>query len=108
VAEYYSLTEHGARGALLRREGLYQSHVEKWRRARDRGALSPAKAAVKERPSAESKENRRLLEENARLTSELEKTRAIVDVLGKAYALLEVLSESAERPTKPTRSSTGR
>lgn len=108
VAEYYSLTEHGARGALLRREGLYQSHVEKWRRARDRGALSPAKAAVKERPSAESKENRRLLEENARLTAELEKTKAIVDILGKAYALLEVLSESAERPTKQTRSSTGR
>lgn len=106
VTEYDSLTEHGARGALLRREGLYQSHVEKWRRARDRGALSPAKAAAKERPSAESKENRRLVEENARLTSELEKTKAIVDILGKAYALLEVLSESAERPTRPTRSST--
>lgn len=108
VSEYYSLTEHGARGALLRREGLYQSHVEKWRQARDRGALSPAEAAVKEKPSAEAKENRRLVEENARLTAELEKTKAIVDVLGKAYALLEVLSESAERPTKPTRSSTNR
>lgn len=106
VTEYDSLTEHGARGALLRREGLYQSHVEKWRRARDRGALSPAKAAVKERPSVESKENRRLVEENARLTAELEKTKAIVDILGKGYALLEVLSESADRLTRPTRSST--
>lgn len=115
VTEYDSLTEHGARGALLRREGLYQSHVEKWRRARDRGALSPAKAAakegpsaVKEGPSAESRENRRLVEENARLTAELEKTNAVVEILGKACALLEVLSGSAEQLTRPTRSSTGR
>jgi hypothetical protein len=111
VAEYDSLTEYGARGALLRREGLYQSHVEKWRRARDRGALSPAKpgrSAAKEGPSAESRENRRLVEENARLTAELEKNNAVIEVLGKAYALLEVLSGSAEPPTKPTRSSTGR
>lgn len=111
VTEYDSLTEHGARGALLRREGLYQSHIEKWRRARDRGALSPAKAAAKEGPSAESKENRRLLEENARLTAELEKTNAVVEILGKAYALLEVPSGNTEqptRPTRPTRSSTGR
>jgi transposase len=108
VTEYDSLTEHGARGALLRREGLYQSHVEKWRRARDRGALSPAKVAAKEGPSAESRENRRLIEENARLTAELEKTNAVVEILGKACALLEVLSGSAEQLTRPTRSSTGR
>ena len=108
MTEYDSLTEHGARGALLRREGLYQSHVEKWRRARDRGALSAAKAAAKEGPSAESREYRRLVEENARLTAELDKTNAVVEILGKAYALLEILSGSAEPPTKPTRSSTGR
>jgi len=108
VAEYDALTEHGARGALLRREGLYQSHVEKWRRARDRGALSSAKAPVKQGPSAEAKESRRLAEENARLIAELEKTKAVVEVLGKAYALLEILSGSAELPTRSMRSSTGR
>lgn len=108
VDEYDALTEHGARGSLLRREGLYQSHIEKWRRARDRGALSPVKAPVKEGPSAEAKEIRRLTEENARLAGELEKTNAVVEVLGKAYALLEVLSGSAEQPMRPTRSSTGR
>jgi transposase len=108
VAEYDALTEHGARGALLRREGLYQSHVEKWRRARDRGALSPAKAPVKEGPSAAERENRRLVAENARLIAELEKTNAVVEVLGKAYALLGVLSGSAELPTRPTRSSADR
>jgi len=111
VAEYDALTEHGARGAMLRREGLYQSHVEKWRRARDRGALSPAKPArpaVKEAPSEELRENRRLVEENARLSAELEQKNAVIEVLGKAYALLEVLSGSAEQPVRPTRSSTGR
>ncbi|MGW8286569.1 MAG: hypothetical protein ACWGPR_12770 [Candidatus Deferrimicrobiaceae bacterium] len=95
---------------MLRREGLYQSHVEKWRRARDRGVLSsaePAKRAAKAGPSAESRENRRLVQENTRLTTELEKKRAVIEILGKAYALLEILSESAEQPMRPTRSSTG-
>lgn len=108
VTEYDALTEYGARGALLRREGLYQSHIEKWRRARERGALSPVRAAAREGPSAGSRENRRLLEENARLSAELAKTNAVVEILGKACALLEVLSGSAEQPTRPTRSSTGR
>ena len=33
------LTEPGAKGAILRREGLYTSHIVEWRRARDAGAL---------------------------------------------------------------------
>ena len=77
VAEYDSLTDHGARGALLRREGLYHSHLEKWRRVRDRDA-SAVKGARQE-ASAESKENRRLVQENARLTAELEKTQISAD-----------------------------
>src|SRR4029434_5797433 len=32
-------TEPGAKGAILRREGLYNSHIVEWRRARDAGAL---------------------------------------------------------------------
>jgi transposase len=107
VAEYDSLTGHGARGALLRREGLYSSHVVQWRRARDRD-VSAAKGAGRQEVSAEAKENRRLVQENARLAAELEKAKAVVDILGKACALLEVLSESAERPMKLTRPSTGR
>ena len=95
------MTEHGARGALLRREGLYQSHMEKWRRALDRGTLAstpersviaPAGQAV-----AQSAAERRLLAENARLESELAKAKAVLEVVGKAHALLEILSESAEK-----------
>ena len=39
VAEYYRLPA-GEKGALLRREGLYSSHIIEWRRARDAGTLA--------------------------------------------------------------------
>jgi transposase-like protein len=102
VEEYFSLTEHGARGALLRREGLYPAHVEKWRRALDRGRLAstPERAVVAPagQAIAQSAAERRLLAENARLESELAKAKAVLEVVGKAHALLEILSESAEKP----------
>ncbi len=34
ILEEYDAAEQGARGAILRREGLYSSHVVEWRRAR--------------------------------------------------------------------------
>jgi len=104
LAEFDEATEHGARGALLRREGLYHSHLIDWRKNRDAGALGamssspgPAKAGP------EQNENRRLKAENARMAAELVKVNAVVEALGKVHALLEILSESAETPTKPTR-----
>lgn len=114
VEEYDGLSEHGARGALLRREGLYQSHIEKWRKARDAGRLTRPGQAPKQgaaggtdRPDTASKavlsENRKLKEENERLAAELEKTRAVAEILGKAHALLEMISEGAEKPASPTR-----
>ena len=101
VEEYFSLTEHGARGALLRREGLYQSHVEKWQRALVRGTLAatPERASIVSAGPAvvHSAGERRLLAENARLESELARAKAVLEVVGKAHALLEILSESAEK-----------
>jgi len=104
LAEFDEATEHGVRGALLRREGLYHSHLIDWRKNRDAGALGamssstgPAKAGP------EQNENRRLKAENARMAAELVKVNAVVEALGKVHALLEILSESAETPTKPTR-----
>lgn len=96
IDEYYSLTERGARGALLRREGLFESTVSKWRRARERGALAATPARGGAESSTESAETRRLRRENERLTEELAKTRAVLEVVGKAHALLEMLSESAD------------
>jgi transposase-like protein len=97
LAEYDAATEPGAKGALLRREGLYSSHVIEWRRARDAGAL----AGVGDKPrkparSDTDREAERLRAENERLRAELAKTRAALDVVGKAHALLGLISESAD------------
>jgi transposase len=97
VAAYDAATEPGAKGALLRREGLYSSHIIEWRRARDAGAL--AGVADKPRRPARSQAEReaeRLRVENERLRSELAKTKAALDVVGKAHALLDLISESAD------------
>jgi hypothetical protein len=50
LAEYEAATEEGARGAILRREGLYTSHITDWRRARDAGALAGLDAAYAAHP----------------------------------------------------------
>lgn len=97
LAEYDALAEPGARGALLRREGLYSSHLTEWRRARDAGALAgltPAPRAAKRSP--EQAEIDRLRSRAERAEAELAKTKAALEVVGKAHALLELLSESAD------------
>jgi transposase-like protein len=96
LSEYEALSEHGARCALLRREGLYDSHIRKWRLARDRGALDATTTGPDATQDRTASQNRRLNAENARLTAELAKTRAAMEILGKTYALLEMLSESAD------------
>ena len=97
LAEYDALAEPGARGALLRREGLYSSHLTEWRRARDAWALAgltPAPRAAKRSP--EQAEIERLRSRAERAEAELAKTKAALEVVGKAHALLELLSESAD------------
>ncbi|MFF3159408.1 transposase, partial [Streptomyces sp. NPDC057910] len=79
VEEYERLTEPGAKGALLRREGLYHSHIIDWRTARDAGALDalaarPAGPAGPPGKTAAQKENDKLQAENERLAAELAKS----------------------------------
>ena len=50
--------------------------------------------------STEAVENERLRRENEKLTAELARTKAALEVVGKAHALLELLSESADSGTK--------
>jgi len=104
IAEYDAATEPGAKGALLRREGLYSSHIIEWRRARDAGGL--AGVADKPRQPARSDAEReadRLRAENERLRAELAKARAALDVVGKAHALLGLISESADTDPRSTK-----
>ena len=97
VLAEYDAAVPGEKGALLRREGLYSSHLVEWRRARDAGGLDGLAARPRTGGrSAEQVENDRLRGENERLQRELAKTQAALDVVGKAHALLELLSESAE------------
>ena len=108
IEKYDAATGPGAKGALLRGEGLYDSHISYWRKARDSGALKSSAAAVgavpavahKGRPGAET-ENERLRKRLAKAEVKLEQTRAALDIMGKAFALLELLSESADS-TKPS------
>ena len=92
----YEAAEPGEKGAILRREGLYCSHIVEWRRARDAGAL-----AGLARPRGRASDPRdaqiaRLQKEKVRLEQELAKARFVVDVQAKLQALLETLSESEE------------
>ena len=95
VAEY-DAAAIGEKGAVLRREGLYSSHVTEWRRARDAGTLAGPRP--RGRPPADPRDAQiaRLRKEKAKLEQELAKARFVVDVQSKLQALLETISEGAD------------
>ena len=103
VAEYDAAAT-GEKGAVLRREGLYSSHVIEWRRARDAGTLARPRGRPG-RPAADPRDAQiaRLQKEKAKLEQELAKARFVVDVQAKLQALLETISERAD--TEPGSSS---
>jgi transposase-like protein len=105
LAEYEQLDSPRERGALLRREGLYTSHISEWRRARDNGAAKGLAEKPSGRPgrSAPDAESERLRRENEKLAAELARTKAALEIAGKAHALLELLSESADSDAKQRR-----
>ena len=108
VAEYENAA-NGGKGAILRREGLYSSHIIEWTRARDAGALTggsvESAAPVKRvKRTAEQVELEKLRRRNEKLESDLKKTRMALDIMGKAHALLGELSESVENDEPPRRS----
>jgi transposase len=102
VREYDQMTDPGERGALLRREGLYTSHISQWRRVRDDSAEKVLSGKPAGRPgrSAADAENELLRKENEKLAAELARTKAVLEVAGKAHALLELLSEGADSDVK--------
>ena len=89
LAEADACKERGEIGALLRREGLYHSHLDKWRQQRHRGALqalAPHKRGPK--PDPQAAENARLRRENERLQQRLQRAETIIEVQKKLAALL--------------------
>lgn len=106
VAAYDRLPA-GEKGALLRREGLYSSHIIEWRRARDAGTLAgptgQAIPAPKRGKSAEQSEIERLRRQNERLAADLARNKAALEIMGKTHAFLQLLSENADNDPKQSR-----
>ena len=105
VLAAYDSAPSGEKGAILRREGLYSSHLVDWRNARDTGVLATRVAGASKPSSPDTRDATiaKLTKEKARLQAELTKTRLVVDVQAKLSALLEQLSESAATETTSMR-----
>ena len=92
LAEADRCTAAGQLGELLRREGLYSSHVSTWRRQRDEGmlaGLTPKRRGRKAKPKHPlSDENERLRRENQRLKDQLRQAELIIDVQKKVSEIL--------------------
>jgi transposase len=101
VEAYDACAGDGDKGALLRREGLYSSHIVEWRRARDAAARSGLAQPRRAKRSADAAALAKAKRKIERLESDLAKHRLALEISGKAHALLEMLSEGAQDEPKP-------
>ncbi len=104
LEEAANCTEPGERGALLRREGLYSSHLTHWRRELQVGALAglkPKKRGRKVEPLVV--ENAALRRQIAQLQAKLERAESIIEVQKKLSHLLglPLASETDETNASP-------
>jgi transposase-like protein len=105
LAGYETATATGTGNAFLRENGLYSSLISEWRRTRDAGLLRGRPAgAVVGRPSADQAEIARLRRQLEVAERRLARTEAALTIMGKAQALLEEISESADTPPTSSRS----
>ncbi len=100
LAEADACTETGQLGELLRREGLYSSHLSTWRRQRDEGVLAGLTPKRRGRKSKVKNpltdENQRLLRENQRLKEQLRQAELIIDVQKKVSEMLSIPLKSPD------------
>jgi len=94
LAEADVCAETGQLGELLRREGLYSSHLSNWRRQRETGALAgltPKRRGRKAKPKNPlAAEVTRLQRENERLKEHLRQAELIIDVQKKVSEMLNI------------------
>jgi transposase-like protein len=93
LREAAAATKPGEIAAMLRREGLYTSHLTAWRKQQDVGALAglePRKRGPSG-PSSEQVELRALRAQLERAEAELRTARRVIEVQGNVSALLEDL-----------------
>ncbi len=102
LAEADACTQRGQFGALLRREGLYSSHLDKWRQQRARGTLVGSTTKPRGRkPNPEAAELARLRRENERLQRKLQRAETIIEFQKKLADLLGIPPEN-QPPEDPT------
>lgn len=82
----------GQIGAILRREGLYSSHLTTWRRQRQTGVLAALRDDKRGRKATAvnplQEEVERLQRENQRLTQRLEQAELIIEIQKKVSTML--------------------
>ncbi len=79
----YEAADRGGRGVILRREGLYASHIIEWRKAAEAGAVAALGPASRDRRDREIEQLRARAE---KAEAELARSRAALDLMGKAHA----------------------
>jgi transposase-like protein len=101
LAEAERASGAGEIGALLRREGLYSSHLTTWRRERDAGALEALgrRRGRKAKLTPEARRIAALEAKNARLQGELAQARLIIEVQKKLCTLLGIPAAASEPNT---------
>jgi len=91
LREADACTEPGQIGALLRREGLYSSHLVDWRRQREAGTLEALSGRRGRKPANPlAKEVTQLRRENEHLGRRLEQAERIIEIQGKVSELLGI------------------
>ena len=91
LKEYDACEQPGEKGALLRREGIYASNISTWRRQYSQGGLDGLHK-TKRGPKADpqTRENKRLRQENERLKKRLQHAELIIEVQKKVSQILEI------------------
>lgn len=101
ILDEYDSLAHGSeeRGALVRREGLYTSHIAEWRKVRDAGAREGLAPKSKAKRSPEQVELESLRRKNERLEAELARTKLALEITGK-HTRAWSCSPRARTPTR--------
>jgi len=95
LGEADACTRPGEIGALLRREGLYTSHLSSWRKQREEGALGAlGRRRGRKKADPVRAENEKLRRKLERTEGELAKARKVIEVQGNVSALLGELLQA--------------
>lgn len=98
LAEYEAANTPEARGAVLRCEGIYSSHISLWRQKRDSGGKAALERTRGPKPNPQARELEKLRHENEQLVKRNAQLEKIVEVQGKMQALLQELGSKETAP----------